>query len=146
MNNCPFCSAGERVLLENTHAYALLSNPRKVPGHVLVIPKRHAEEPWELTPAERRDIFTLLDEVTKKLVAAKIGEGVDVRQNYRPFQQKGKMSVRHVHYHAIPRMQDDYIYQISEKYDADLFADLDVSEARGVSKLLKSKSGILKPR
>lgn len=133
---CPFCNAKERVLKENEHAFVVLSNPRKVPGHALVIPKRHVEEPWELTPAERTDIFALLDIVTQKLIASGLGKGVDVRQNYRPFQQQGKMSVRHIHFHAIPRTQDDYIYQISEKYDSELFADLDTSEASEVSKRL----------
>lgn len=137
MNDCPFCNAKDRVLHENEHAYVLLSNPRKVPGHALVIPKRHVEEPWKLTDEERRGIFALLDEITQKLVDAKLGDGVDVRQNYRPFTQQGKLSVRHVHFHAIPRTQDDYIYQVSEKYDAELFAELDPSEAKEVSRLLK---------
>jgi len=134
---CPFCEAGERVLKENKHAFVLLSNPRKVPGHALVIPKRHVEAPWELTAEERCDIFALLDDITQKLIAGKLGDGVDVRQNYRPFVQQGKLSVKHVHYHAVPRTKDDYIYQISEKYDTELFADLDPAEAKAVAKLLK---------
>ncbi|MBP9761553.1 HIT domain-containing protein [Candidatus Saccharibacteria bacterium] len=134
--NCPFCAADSRVVLEGKLAFALLSNPRKVPGHVLVIPKRHVEEPWELTMAERADIGLLLDSVTQRLIKAKLGDGVDIRQNYRPFAQKGKLSVRHIHFHAVPRMQDDYIYQVSEKYDTELFADLDPSEAKEVTKML----------
>ncbi len=137
MEDCPFCNLKDRVIRENEHVFVLLSNPCKVPGHVLVIPKRHVEEPWELTAEERRDIFALTDDVTKRLVAAKLGDGVDMRQNYRPFMQQGKLSVRHIHFHLIPRMQDDYIYQISEKYDTGLFANIDVSEAKEVTKLLK---------
>jgi diadenosine tetraphosphate (Ap4A) HIT family hydrolase len=137
MENCPFCDAKDRVLQENEHAFVLLSNPRKVPGHLLVIPKRHVEEPWELTEAERHDVFALTDEYTQKLLAAKLGNGVDLRQNFRPFMQKGKLSVRHIHYHLVPRTQDDYIYQVSEKYDTELFADLDSSEAKEVTRLLK---------
>ncbi|QQS19977.1 HIT family protein [Candidatus Saccharibacteria bacterium] len=136
-NQCPFCNAHERVITENTYAYVLLSNPRKVPGHALVIPKRHVEEPWELMAEERRDIFELLDWVSQKLISAKLGDGVDVRQNYRPFMQKGKLSVRHIHYHAVPRTQNDYIYQVSETYDSQLFAELDLTEAKEVTKLLK---------
>ncbi len=136
-NICPFCSAKDRVLKENEHAFVLLSNPRKVPGHALVIPKRHVEEPWDLSVDERRDIFALLDWVSQSLIAARLGDGVDVRQNYRPFMQKGKLSVRHIHFHAVPRTQDDYIYQVSEKYDTELFAELDPSEAKEVTKLLQ---------
>lgn len=134
--DCPFCEAKDRVLKENEHAFVLLSNPSKVRGHALVIPKRHVEEPWKLTAEERRDIFELLDDVTQKLVAGGLGDGVDIRQNYRPFIVQNRLKVDHVHYHAIPRTSEDYIYQISEKFETDLFADLDASESKEVTKLL----------
>lgn len=132
---CPFCKTGERALKSNEHAQVILSNPRKVPGHFLVVPNRHVEKPWELTAEELRDIFDLIFFVEQKILG-KLGEGCDVRQNYRPFMQQGKLSVKHVHFHVIPRSVDDYIYQISEKYDTELFADLDTVEAKEVAKLL----------
>ena len=136
MSDCPFCEVSERVIKKNEHAIVILSNPRKVPGHALVIPKRHVEEPWQLSDAERLSVFELLDWTSQKLITAKLGDGVDVRQNFRPFAQKGKLGVRHIHFHAVPRAKDDYIYQVSEKYDAELFAELDVTEAREVRNLL----------
>lgn len=137
MNNCPFCGSKDRVIKENAHAMVILSNPRKVPGHVLVVPKRHVEKPWEITPEERLAIFELVDEMEQKLIAAGLGDGCDVRQNYRPFMQQNKLKVNHIHYQVIPRALEDYIYQISEKYDTELFADLDLKEASEVTKLLK---------
>lgn len=137
MNNCPFCESKDRVIKENAHAVVILSNPRKVPGHVLVVPKRHVEKPWEITPEERLAIFELIDEMEQKLIAAGLGDGCDVRQNYRPFMQQNKLKVNHVHYQIIPRALEDYIYQISEKYDTELFAELDAKEASEVTKLLK---------
>lgn len=135
--SCPFCDNDERILKSNEHAVLILSNPRKVPGHALVIPKRHVEKPWEITAEERLAIFALIDEAEQKLITAGLGDGCDVRQNYRPFQPQGRVKVNHVHYHIIPRALDDYIYQISEKYDTELFADLDPKEASEVDKLLK---------
>ena len=135
--NCPFCNIGERVLKENGTAMAFLSNPRKVPGHFLVSPKRHVEKPWDITPEEREDIFELIGFIEQRLIAAGLGDGCDVRQNYRPFMKQGRVKVDHVHYHVIPRSLEDYIYQISEKYDSELFADLDPAEAKEVAKLLK---------
>lgn len=134
--NCPFCGSEERMLKQNEHALVLLSNPRKVPGHFLVVPKRHVEKPWELTDLERRDIFDLVDYVSQKLIEAGLGDGVDVRQNYRPFLAQDKLKVDHVHYHVIPRALEDYIYQVSERYDTQLFAALDPLEAKEVSKIL----------
>lgn len=136
VKDCPFCSTGERVLKSNKHAEVILSNPRKVPGHFLVVPKRHVEKPWELSQDELSDIFELIFFVEQKILG-KLGDGCDVRQNYRPFMQQGKLSVKHIHFHVIPRSRDDYIYQISEKYDTELFADLDSAEAREVAKLLQ---------
>lgn len=135
--DCPFCVLKDRVLLENDHAVVLLSNPRKVPGHFLVVPKRHVEKPWEITDLERRDVFDLINLVSQKLITAGIGDGVDVRQNYRPFVKQDTLKVNHVHYHVIPRSLEDYIYQVSEKYDTELFAQLDPVEAKEIAKLLK---------
>ena len=137
MNDCPFCELSDKVIKSNEHAVLILSNPRKVPGHCLVTPKRHVEQPWELTSEELKDIFALVWETEKKLIAAGLGDGVDVRQNYRPFLTQSKLKVNHVHFHVIPRALEDYIYQISEKYDTELFADLDKKEATEVAKLLK---------
>lgn len=134
--DCPFCNPEDRVLKSNERARVILSNPRKVPGHFLVLPKRHIEQPWELTGDELQDIFELIFFVEQRIVG-KLGDGVDIRQNYRPFVQPNQLKVDHVHFHVIPRALDDYIYSVSEQYERDLFADLDDLERKEVSKLLQ---------
>jgi diadenosine tetraphosphate (Ap4A) HIT family hydrolase len=135
MKDCPFCEAKERILKENETAFALLSNPRKAPGHFLVMPKRHIEKPWELTADELQDVFELIFFIEQKIIG-KLGDGCDVRQNYRPFLDQSRLKVNHIHFHVIPRYNQDYIYQVAEKYETDLFTDLDDKEAAEVSKLL----------
>jgi diadenosine tetraphosphate (Ap4A) HIT family hydrolase len=134
--DCPFCDTKDRVLKENELAKVILSNPRKVPGHFLVVPKRHVEKPWDLRAAELEDIFKLIF-VLEERILGKLGTGVDIRQNYRPFLAQNRLKVDHAHFHVIPRSLDDYIYQMSEKYETDLFADLDDLESDEVAKLLK---------
>ncbi|MFZ1484064.1 MAG: HIT family protein [Candidatus Saccharimonadales bacterium] len=134
--NCPFCNGKERIVKENEHAYALLSNPRKVPGHTLVVPKRHVDKPWELTEMELRDVFDLISYIEQKLIG-QFGDGCDIRQNYRPFLQQSELKVDHIHFHVIPRTLEDYIYQVSEKYDTELFAELDAAEAKAVTAAIK---------
>lgn len=134
--NCPFCEPKDRVLKENEHALMLLSNPRKMPGHFLVIPKRHVEKPWKLTKDELGDIFDLIFFIEKKIIG-KLGDGCDIRQNYRPFLEQSKLKVDHVHFHVYPRYYEDYLYKVSEKFETDLFTDLDESEHDEVAKLLK---------
>ena len=126
----------ERVLKENKTAQAFLSNPRKVPGHFLVSPKRHVEKPWELTNDELQDIFELVFFIEQKLIG-KLGDGVDIRQNYRPFMQQSRVKVNHVHFHVYPRYLEDYLYKVSERFETDLFTDLDPGEEDEFAKLLK---------
>lgn len=135
LDKCPFCNIAKRTLKSNELASVILSNPRKVPGHFLVVPKRHVEKPWELTNDELTDIFALIHFIEQKIIG-KLGDGCDVRQNYRPFVGQNGLKVNHVHFHVIPRSNEDYIYQISEKYDSELFAELDASEAKAVAKLI----------
>ncbi len=133
---CPFCNPAERVLKENPNAQVMLSNPRKVPGHFLVVPKRHVEQPWDLTTSELQDIFQLIFFVEQRLITGGLGTGVDVRQNYRPFIGESKLKANHLVFNVTPRSKDDYIYSVSEKYDAELFAELDDLERAEVEKLL----------
>jgi diadenosine tetraphosphate (Ap4A) HIT family hydrolase len=134
--NCPFCESKDRILKENATAQVILSDPRKVPGHFLVIPKRHVEKPWELSGEEVQGIFELIFFVEQRIVG-KLGDGCDIRQNYRPFLQQSRLKVDHVHFHVIPRANEDYIYTVSEKFESDLFAKLDDAERQAVSKLLE---------
>lgn len=131
---CPFCNLGDRVLKKNKHANAFLSNPRKVPGHFLVTPSRHVETPWELTEDELKDIFELIFFVEQRLVN-RLGQGVDIRENYRPYDER-KLKQKHVHFHVYPRYEGDYLSQVSDKYEEDLFTELDPAEKDEFSKIL----------
>lgn len=134
--DCPFCNPQERVLLENGQAQAMLSDPRKVPGHFLVMPKRHVEKPWELTEIELKNIFDLIYNIQQRVIGH-LGDGCDIRQAYRPFSRQDALKVDHLTFHVIPRSENDYLYTVSEKFEADLFAELDDVEREAVAKLLK---------
>ena len=133
---CPFCNLGERILLNNRHAFAFLSNPRKMPGHFLVTPKRHVEKPWELTSEELLAIFDLITTIQRRIVP-KFAAGCDVRQNYRPFLKQGRTKVDHVHYHVMPRDFEDELYHQVEKHETPLFQDLGDKEAERMQRLLQ---------
>lgn len=135
-NDCPFCKAEGRVLKENKLAQVVLSDPRKVPGHFLVMPKRHIEKPWELTNEELASIFELIFFIEQKIIG-KLGEGCDIKQNYRPFMPQSRLKADHVVFHVYPRSLYDYLYKAAEIYETDLYADLDNMERNEVSKLLQ---------
>jgi len=133
--DCPFCGPKDRVLKQNQTAQVILSNPRKTPGHFLVMPKRHLVKPWEMRSQELKDCFELIWFVEQKVIG-KLGDGCDIRQNYRPFMKQTKLKIDHVHFHVIPRSLEDYIYRVAERYETDLFAELDDLERAEVAKLL----------
>lgn len=135
--NCPFCDPLERVVNSNSSAQMILSDPRKVPGHTLVMPKRHVEKPWDLTEQELSEIFQLIALAEQRIIG-KLGAGCDIRQAYRPFLNQDALKVNHLTFHVIPRSKDDYLYSVSEKYEEDLFAELDDLEREEVTKLLGS--------
>jgi diadenosine tetraphosphate (Ap4A) HIT family hydrolase len=135
IDDCTFCSPKERVLKENELAHAFLSNPRKVPGHFVVAPKRHVEKPWELTSDELASIFELIFFIEQHIIG-KLGDGADIKQNYRPFMPAGRIKKDHVLFHVYPRSLHDYLYKTVEVHETDLYADLDDLERKEVSKLL----------
>ncbi len=134
--SCPFCQPNERVLLENETAYVVMSNPRKVPGHMLVIPKKHYLIPKELSQNEIIDIFNLIFKLEDRLIP-ELGIGCDIRQNYRPFQKQSNLKIDHIHFHVIPRSFKDYIYNTVEKFETDIFVKLDDLERKSIEKLIK---------
>ena len=134
-SSCPFCEPKQRVLKENKTAYVLLSDPRKVPGHFLIIPKRHVEKPWEMTPEERADIFELIGFIQQRIVEH-LTPGCDVQQHYRPFLKQDKLKVDHMHYHVIPRSFKDDIFNKAQRFEIDLFQDLSQDEHDRIAKIL----------
>lgn len=136
IDTCPFCNCEERILKQNDLAQVVLSDPHKVPGHFLVMPKRHIEKPWELTNLELTSVFDLIFFVQQKILG-KLGDGCDIRQNYRPFMSPDDLKVAHVLFHVVPRSRDDYLYKVAEQYESDLYADLDDMERDAVADMLK---------
>lgn len=122
---------------ENETAHVFFSNPRLTKGHLLVVPNRHVEKPWELTTTEIKDIFALVHKY-QKLLAEKIGTGCDVRQNYRPFLPESELKIDHIHFHLIPRTLKDEIFEVSQQFEPDLFKDLSDKEKAEVLHILSA--------
>lgn len=138
--DCPFCdileNKTERIIKETEHSFAILSNPRLMKGHLLVIPKRHAEKMGDLSKEERDDLLDLTVELQEKILK-KFCSGCDIRQNYRPFQKQSLFRVNHLHIHLQPREFEDELYQKCQKYESEVFADLEEGEINEMIDLYK---------
>jgi len=137
---CPFCNLDKeesRTLRKGKFSTVILSNPRLMKGHCLVIPNRHIEKPWELKPDELQDIFENIFWVQQKLLNS-LATGTDVRQNYRPFLAEGRTKVNHLHFHVLPRTNDDELYKESMQYEKNLFQDMSDAERQKMRQLFNS--------
>jgi len=137
---CPFCeivkNSKERMLAERAHVVVILSNPRLVAGHLLVIPKRHVLKLQELSEEEQKELFDTVLAWQEKIIT-RIASGCDIRQNYRPFIKQNDLKIDHAHVHLIPRELEDELYQKSTKFEKDIFAPLAENERQKISLLLQ---------
>ena len=136
--DCPFCNIEKnRILTERKFTRVIFSNPRLMPGHLLVIPKRHVEKLSELSKEEQQELFKTTIEFQEKILA-KIASGCDIRINYRPFQKQDDLKVNHLHIHLQPRELFDELYQKCQIFERDVFEDLKLEELEKIHKILSS--------
>ena len=105
-SNCIFCKE-ESPLIKNELVYAIFDKFPVSKLHALIIPKRHVEKFFELTPSEKNSCLDLLDQVKEKLVQMdKTISGFNVGFN------SGKdagQTIMHCHIHVIPRRKEDVL-------------------------------------
>ena len=117
---CPFCA-----FLEGTHddhnlpadvvavterAYARIA-PKWWPGNpgaVLVIPRTHVENIYDLSPSDSAAVWDLTQRVAVGIRSSYACEGTSIRQHNEP---AGGQDVWHLHVHVFPRYPDDRLYQ-----------------------------------
>ena len=144
---CPFCTIASekspshkasadqsRILKEGEHFYVIFSNPRLMPGHLLVIPKRHITRLSEMTEEEKKELLDLLIEFEGKILE-KLSSGCDIRQNYKPYVQNNRTSVKHFHFHLYPRELNDEMHQTIDPHQKPLYRGLSDEEKERLFKL-----------
>ena len=140
---CPFCELDPQrtvVLEERAFAFVALSNPRLMPGHLLVIPKRHVEQIIWLGTLEMIECFSLLQSYEAKIIAYLGAGGCDIRQHYRPFLSESELKIDHMHFHLLPRNLDDELYQKSLRHEQELFSSPEETEQELMVHLFRLRS------
>lgn len=100
---CIFCTMTE-FSAQNEHAYAIYDKHPVNPGHVLIIPKRHMSDYFELEPEEEACIWSLL-RVMKSTVELKFKpDGWNIGINNG---KSAGQTIFHLHVHLIPRYEGD---------------------------------------
>jgi diadenosine tetraphosphate (Ap4A) HIT family hydrolase len=100
---CELC-APQSVLSENALAYVRLDSNSLSRGHVLVVPKRHVADFFEMTPQEQLAILELLRAAHQLSCSEHSPDGFNIGVNVGPAAGQSRM---HVHVHLIPRYLGD---------------------------------------
>lgn len=100
---CELC-APRSVLSENELAYVRQDNNSLSRGHVLVIPKRHVADFFEMTPQEQIAVVELLRIARQRIHVEHAPDGYNIGVNIG---QAAGQSRMHVHVHLIPRYLGD---------------------------------------
>jgi diadenosine tetraphosphate (Ap4A) HIT family hydrolase len=104
-DDCPFCPPIDaRPLLESEFAFAIFDRFPVNPGHVLVIPRRHVADIFELTEDELRGVLQLLSQARRRLATDFPVAGFNVGVNVGA---AAGQTIAHAHLHLIPRYTGD---------------------------------------
>ena len=109
MDDCVFCKIvkGEipcHKVYEDDSVLAFLDIYPKAKGHILVIPKKHFENIYEIEESSLRDVISVVKKMSL-LVKEKLGvKSVNV---LNASGKEAQQSVFHIHFHVLPRTKED---------------------------------------
>lgn len=102
---CPFCHlSSNQILLENELAVAFFDKYPVQEGHLLIIPKRHAETYFHATSEEIIAMDQLARQGRDMLQEKYKPQGYNLGVNVGYY---GGQTVMHLHLHLIPRYKGD---------------------------------------
>jgi len=106
MSDCPFCATTipDLTFMESDRFRAIVNIAPILPGHSLVIPKRHVESLLALDDAEIAEMVNLSRRAAALLKRAHEADGFDwtIQES-----EAAGQSVPHLHLHLIPRKKGD---------------------------------------
>lgn len=119
---CPICMGIEGVeneftmlrkqdkLYEDDKTVVFINSKffRKAPGHVIVVPRKHFENLYELPEAYQGAIMQTAKKMAAALKTAYTCDGITLLQNNEP---AGGQHAFHYHLHIIPRMDNDNLFE-----------------------------------
>ena len=102
-DDCELCRL-EQVLFEADEAYVRFDNNSLARGHVLVVPRRHVADFFDMTAAEKSRVLELLDRAKAHVEKEFHPDGYNIGVNVGRTAGQARM---HVHVHLIPRYTAD---------------------------------------
>jgi histidine triad (HIT) family protein len=103
-------------IYEDEYTYAFLSNQPVTRGHALVIPKVFAENMYDVSEESLAQIFSAVKKVSLAIKNSLNPIGINIHQNN---ELGAGQAVFHIHFHIIPRYENDNIVQWHTSYRSD---------------------------
>lgn len=105
-SDCPFCNPDKdrEIILESASVFAIYDKFPVSNGHVLIIPKKHVSNYFELSFKEQSACWFVLNAVQKIIQEKFNPDGFNVGININ---ETAGQTVPHVHIHLIPRYNGD---------------------------------------
>lgn len=105
-SDCPFCNPDKdrEIILESASVFAIYDKFPVSNGHVLIIPKKHVSNYFELSFKEQSACWFVLNSVQKIIQEKFNPDGFNVGININ---ETAGQTVPHVHIHLIPRYNGD---------------------------------------
>jgi len=109
---CPFCDfsspdIADRIIKRGKSSYSVVAKHWMKPNHCLAIPYRHIQDASQLTAAEAAEMVVELGRIGNLIDQ---GYGYEIRQKYAPKTPDGEVKQSHLHFHVIPRTQNDGVF------------------------------------
>lgn len=105
IDDCPFCNPTNEIVLETEHCLAFKDHFPVSPGHVLIIPKVHRVDFFDLTDTEKTETLSCLTQLKAQLQKEDPSiDGFNIGMNCGA---SAGQSIFHCHVHLIPRRSGD---------------------------------------
>jgi diadenosine tetraphosphate (Ap4A) HIT family hydrolase len=104
--DCPFClnNLTSEILLENNFSYAIYDKFPVSKGHILIIPKQHNSNYFDLSLEEQKECLILLNNAKKIIDKEFKPDGYNIGININ---KDAGQTIWHAHIHLIPRYNGD---------------------------------------
>jgi len=103
MKGCELCTPHD-VLFESDFAYVRYDSNSLAAGHVIVVPRRHVADFFEMSGAEQGSVLALLNRARHFIQGKHRPDGYNIGVNVGAAAGQSRM---HVHVHLIPRYAGD---------------------------------------
>jgi len=107
--SCIFCKImnGEipsHKIYENDHVLAFLDISQTTKGHTLIVPKRHVQDVYGMTPEDMAHVYQAVPSLANALKETFQCSGLNLLNNN---ESAAGQTVFHYHVHLIPRYEND---------------------------------------